>query len=132
MKPATCPPEISTSFAAASAVPPVAIKSSIIRIFSSLEIESLCTSIVAFPYSNSKLTEWVSAGNLFFFLNRTKGLPSWYETVEAKTNPLDSIAATLSNCIFFDNSIILSLAYLNASAFLIKVVISLNRIPFLG
>ena len=44
----------------------------------------------------------------------------------------DSIAATLSNSIFLDISIILSLVYLKASAFLIKVVISLNKIPFLG
>ena len=34
IKPATLPPEISINFAAASAVPPVAIKSSIINIFS--------------------------------------------------------------------------------------------------
>ena len=41
MKPATLPPEISTSFAAASAVPPVAIRSSIIKTFSPLDMESL-------------------------------------------------------------------------------------------
>ena len=41
INPATLPPEISTIFAAASAVPPVAIKSSIIRIFSFFSIESL-------------------------------------------------------------------------------------------
>ena len=41
MKAATVPPDISISFAAASAVPPVAIKSSITRIFSSFSIESL-------------------------------------------------------------------------------------------
>ena len=51
------PLEIFTNFAAASAVPPVAIKSSIINILSSFFIESLCTSIVAFPYSSSKSTE---------------------------------------------------------------------------
>ena len=44
----------------------------------------------------------------------------------------DSIAATLSNSILFANSIILSLVYLKASAFFIKVVISRNKIPFLG
>ena len=54
-----------------------------------------------------------------------------YETVEAKTKPLDSIAATLSNSIFSANSTILSLVYLKASAFLIRVVMSLNKIPFL-
>jgi len=45
------------SLAAASAVPPVAIRSSIIKIESFLFIESLCTSIVAVPYSNLKSTE---------------------------------------------------------------------------
>ena len=41
MNPATFPPEISTNLAAASAVPPVAIRSSIIKTFSLLSIESL-------------------------------------------------------------------------------------------
>jgi hypothetical protein len=41
INPATLPPEISIIFAAASAVPPVAIKSSIIKIFSPFSIESL-------------------------------------------------------------------------------------------
>ena len=67
MKAATLPFEISTSFAAASAVPPVAIKSSIIKTLSFSFNESLWTSIVAVPYSNSKSTEWTSDGNLFFF-----------------------------------------------------------------
>ena len=66
MNAATFPFEISIRFAAASAVPPVAIKSSIIKTLSSSFIESLWTSIVAVPYSNSKSTEWTSAGNLFF------------------------------------------------------------------
>ena len=97
IKPATFPPEISTIFAAASAVPPVAIKSSIINTFSPEWIESLWISMVAFPYSSSKSTEWTSAGSLFFFLKSIKGFSNWYETVEAKTKPLDSIAAILSN-----------------------------------
>ena len=54
------------------------------------------------------------------------------QTVEAKTNPLDSIAATLSKSIFFAISIILLFVNLNASGFFIKVVMSLNKIPFLG
>ena len=37
-----------------------------------------------------------------------KGLFSKYETADAKTNPLDSIAETLSNSIFFAISKILS------------------------
>ena len=47
----------STNFAAASAVPPVAMRSSIIKTLSFSFIESLWTSIVAVPYSNSKSTE---------------------------------------------------------------------------
>ena len=74
IKAATLAFEISTSFAAASAVPPVAIKSSIIKTVSFSLIESLCTSIVAVPYSNSKSTEWTSAGNLFFFSKHNKRL----------------------------------------------------------
>ena len=70
---ATFPPEISINFAAASAVPPVAIRSSIIKIESPSSIESLWTSIVAFPYSSSNYTECTSAGNLFFFLNIING-----------------------------------------------------------
>ena len=74
IKAATFPFDISTNLAAASAVPPVAIKSSITRIFSPFETESLWTSMVASPYSSLKSTECVSAGNLFFFLNSIKGL----------------------------------------------------------
>ena len=72
MKPAIFALEILTNFAAASAVPPVAIKSSIISTLSFFEKESLCTSIVAFPYSSSKSTECTSAGNLFFFSKHYK------------------------------------------------------------
>ena len=73
IKQATLPPDISTNCAAASAVPPVAIKSSMIKTLSFFSIESLCTSIVAVPYSNSKSTECTSAGSLFFFLNIMNG-----------------------------------------------------------
>ena len=54
------------------------------------------------------------------------------ETVEANTNPLDSMAATLSNSIFFANSTILSFVNLKAPGSFINVVISRNKIPFLG
>ena len=47
-------------------------------------------------------------------------------------NPLDSIAAILSKLIFFEISTILSIQLLNAFSSLIKVVISLNSMPFLG
>ena len=49
--------EISINFVAASAVPPVAIRSSINKTESPCPIASLCTSIVAVPYSNSKSME---------------------------------------------------------------------------
>jgi hypothetical protein len=42
------------------------------------------------------------------------------------------MAETLSNSIFFDISKILSIAKLKALGSLIKVVMSLNKIPFLG
>ena len=48
-------------------------------------------------------------GRLFFFLNNMNGLFKAYDTVDAKTNPLDSIAATLSKFIFFAISIISSI-----------------------
>ena len=51
---------------------------------------------------------------------------------EAKTKPLDSIAAILSILYFFDLSIIWLIDSAKAFSFLIKVVISLNKIPFLG
>ena len=79
IKQATFPSEISISFAAASAVPPVAIKSSMTKTLSSFSIESLWTSIVDVYYFNSKSTEWVSAGNLFFFLSNIKGFFKIYE-----------------------------------------------------
>ena len=49
--------ETDASLAAASAVPPVAIKSSITSTLSFSFNESLCTSIVAVPYSSSKSIE---------------------------------------------------------------------------
>ena len=57
-------------------------------------------------YSSSKSIEWVSAGNLFFFRSIIKGFLRIYETADAKTKPLDSIAATLLNLNFFDLSTI--------------------------
>ena len=111
-------------------MPPVAIKSSIISIFSPFSIESLCTSIVASPYSSLKSIECLSAGSLFFFLNNINGFSRMYETAAANTKPLDSIAEILSNFNFLEISIILSIEYLKANGSLISVVISLNKIPF--
>ena len=67
--------------------------------------ESLCSSIVAFTYSNSKSTEWTSAGNLFFFLSIINGLLRIYETADANTNPLDSIAAIESRGFVFASAV---------------------------
>ena len=61
-----------------------------------------------------------------------KGFFKIYEIAEAKTKPLDSIAAILSNLSFFDFSTIWLIVSVNAFSFSIKVVISLNNIPFLG
>ena len=47
--------------------------------------------------TNSKSNEWVSAGNLFFFLSKIKGFFKIYEIAEAKTKQLDSTAAILLN-----------------------------------
>ena len=132
MKAATFPFDISINFAAASAVPPVATKSSIIKTESFSFIESLWTSIVAVPYSSSKSIEWTSAGNLFFFLNNIKGFFSIYDTAEAKTNPLDSIAAIFVKLYFLDLSTILLIVSAKAFSSLINVVISLNKMPFFG
>ena len=61
-----------------------------------------------------------------------KGFFSKYETADAKTNPLDSIAAILSILYFLVSSIILSIVAAKAFSSLIRVVISLNKIPFFG
>ena len=61
-----------------------------------------------------------------------KGLFNRYETAEANTKPLDSIAATLENSNFFDLSTIWLIVSANAFSSLISVVISLNKIPFFG
>ena len=61
-----------------------------------------------------------------------KGFLSKYDTAEANTKPLLSIAAILSILKFFDLSIIWSIVAAKAFSSLIKVVISLNNIPFLG
>ena len=61
-----------------------------------------------------------------------KGFFSRYETADAKTNPLDSIAAILSTLYFFDLSIIWLTVASKAFSFLIRVVMSLNKMPFLG
>ena len=61
-----------------------------------------------------------------------KGFFIRYETADAKTKPLDSIAAILSTLYFFDLSIIWLTVSSKAFSFYIRVVMSLNKIPFLG
>ena len=55
-----------------------------------------------------------------------------YDTADANTKPLDSIAATLSNSYFLDFSTIRLIVSAKAFSSLISVVISLNSIPFFG
>ena len=55
-----------------------------------------------------------------------------YETADAKTKPLDSIAAIFSKLKFLDFLTIWLIVSANAFSSFIKVVISLNKIPFLG
>ena len=89
--------------------------------------------MVAVPYSSSKSTECTSAGSLFFFLNIMNGLSKINEIAEANTKPLDSTAAQiLSKLNVFDLSTIWLMHSLNAFSFFMRVVMSLNRIPFLG
>jgi hypothetical protein len=90
------------------------------------------TSIVAFQYSNTKSSENVSAGNLPFFLIRIRDFDKLYERADAKMKPRDSIATNLSNVIFEASLLNLLMVSLKASLFFIRVVISLNKIPFLG
>ena len=59
-----------------------------------------------------------------------KGFFKRYETADAKTNPLDSIAAILSTLYFFDLSIIWLTVSSKAFSFLMRVVMSLNKMPF--
>ena len=70
----TSPPSSSTSFAPASMVPPVAIRSSTRTTFCPGIIASLCISISALPYSRSYFADTVSQGSLPFFLTGTKDL----------------------------------------------------------
>ena len=77
--------------------------------------------MVAVPYSSLKSTENLSAGNLFFFLNKINGFFNKYETADAKTNPLDSMAAILSNLYFSNIFIIWFIVSSKAFSFLINV-----------
>ena len=61
-----------------------------------------------------------------------KGLLVKYDTADAKTKPLDSIAAILFELNTLLASTNRSIVCLNAFSFLINVVISLKSIPFFG
>ena len=63
---------------------------------------------------------------------KTQANAGYIDIVEANIKPRDSIAETLSKSSFLEIFKIMSIVYLKASGFLIKVVISLNKIPFLG
>ena len=69
-------PSFEISFAAALAVPPVAIKSSTIKTLSLEVIECLCTWISSIPYSNLYFCLTIFPGSFPFFLIGIKGKPS--------------------------------------------------------
>ena len=64
--------------------------------------------------------------------HETKDFDKLYATAEAKTKPRDSIAATFSNFMSFAILHIWSMDSLKPFSSFIRVVISLNKIPFLG
>ena len=79
-----------------AAVPPVARTSSIISTRSPGSKASVCTSIVAVPYSSWYSCAYVAPGSLPFFLIGTNPAPSRAATGAARMKPRASIPATLS------------------------------------
>ena len=67
---------------------------------------------------------------IYFFLNIMKGLLVKYDTADAKTKPLNSIAAILFELNTLLASTNRSIVCLNAFSFLINVVISLKVFLF--
>ncbi len=89
------PPASPTNMAAASAVPPVASKSSPGRTCSSGRTVSACISNTSEPYSTS-LRAMVQSGSFPFLRMGTRPAPSRQAAGAAKTKPRASIPATLS------------------------------------
>ena len=59
--------------------------------------------MVAVPYSSLKSTECVSAGNLFFFLSKIKGLLTIYETADAAAKLVEISNGNIAGFIFVIN-----------------------------
>ena len=81
--------------AAAIAVPPVAIKSSIIKILSFLFAAFLWTSISSIPYSSLYFCLYIFPGSLPFFLIGINGKFDCIAAAGPKIKPLASIPAIL-------------------------------------
>lgn len=90
------PPNFSSSFTAAAAVPPVASKSSMSRMLSPGSIASWWISTMFFPYSREYASWYVFQGSLPFFLTGVNPAPSASATGAPKINPRASMATTLS------------------------------------
>ena len=78
-------------FPEARAVPPVAIKSSIITILESLLRDLTSISNASVPYSSEYSSEITLQGSLPFFLIGTKEMPSFSAIIAPKINPRASI-----------------------------------------
>lgn len=97
-QPSTIPPDIRTSSEAAFNDPPVAIKSSMIRILWSFLMTPHCISNTSNPYSRAYSTLIVSPGNFPFFLTGTQPIESSEAIRKLKRNPLASSPTTASIC----------------------------------
>src|SRR5881296_1506369 len=121
-----------TSSIVPATVPPVASRSSTISTFAPGLIASLCISSVAEPYSRSYSTLTTSAGSFPSLRTGTKPTPSLYAIGAAKMNPRDSIPTTASIFLLPIFARSPSMAALNPSPSLSRVVMSLKRIPGFG
>ena len=94
--PSTIPPAFCTSSDAALREPPVASKSSTIRILWSFFIAPHWSSKMSLPYSRMYSTLCVSPGNLFLFLTATHPIDSSEAIVKLNRNPRASSPTTAS------------------------------------
>src|SRR5881296_1509639 len=121
-----------TSSIVPATVPPVARRSSTMRTREPGLRASLCISRVADPYSRSYSTLTTSEGSLPSLRTGTKPTPSLYAIGAAKMNPRDSIPTTASIFLLPIFARSPSMAALNPSPSLSRVVMSLKRIPGFG
>ena len=128
----TSAPASRSSFSAASAVPPVAIRSSTSMIRSPADTASACISKVSTPYSSAYSIVTVLCGSLPFLRSGTKPAASWWAMAAPKMKPRASIPATLAIRSPAKGWTISSTARRKAAASLSRVVMSRNMIPGLG